>query len=83
MELVENFLEDWPESLDIFGSVWMDALDISRAVEDWSPCLFLVENLFLELLNHQDLLLETRVVCFNILGPMYSDDPFMWMFTNS
>lgn len=80
MELVDDFLEDWPESLDIFGSIWLDALGVSTAGEDWSICLNLVEHLCLDLLGQLDFLLEHRGVCFNVLGPLYSDDPYVWMF---
>lgn len=80
MELMDNFLEDWPESLDIFGSVWMDALGVSTAAEDWSICLTLVERLCLDLLGQMDFLLEHRSVCFNLLGALSSDDPYVWMF---
>lgn len=83
MELMENLLEDWPESLDIFGSVWMDSLGVSRAVENWSVCLYLVEHLCLDLLSQMDFLLEHRAVCFNVLGPVYADDPYVWMFLHS
>lgn len=80
MDLMDNVLEDWPESLDIFGSVWLDALDRTRPAENWSVCLYVMEHLFLDLLSHMDLLLEHRAVCVNILGPLYADDPYMWMF---
>lgn len=83
MELVENLLEDWPESLDMFGSVWMDALGVSRAINNWSVCLTLVEHLLLDLLSPVDLLLEHRAVCLNILGPAYSEDPYVWMLLHS
>lgn len=79
MEL-DNFLEEWPESLDIFGSVLMGALGVSREAENWSVCLNLVELMCLDLLGHMDFLLEHRAVCFNLLGPLFSDDPFAWMF---
>ena len=83
MELLDSLLEDWPESLDIFGSVWMDALGVSRAVEDWTVCLNLVEQLCLDLLGHMDFLLEHRAVCYNILGPLYTDDSYMWLLLHS
>ena len=78
MELVDTVLEDWPESLDIFGSVWIDVLGESR--EDWSVCLNLVEHLCLDLLSQMDFLLEHRAVCVSMLGPLYADDPFMWTY---
>ena len=81
MELTDDLLEDWPESLDIFGSVWLDALGASRA--DWSVCLHLVEHMCLDLLGQMDVLLEHRAVCFNVLGPLYTDDPYVWMFLHS
>lgn len=77
---MDDLLEDWPESLDVFGSVWMNALGVSGAAEDWSVCLNIVEHLCLDLLGHVDFLLEHRAVCFNILGPLYADDPYVWMF---
>lgn len=80
MDLMDEVLEDWPEYLNIFGSVWLDILDVSRAANNWSVCLYLVEHLCLDLLNQMDFLLEHRAVCFNILGPAYADDPYMWMF---
>lgn len=83
MELIDNFLEDWPESLDIFGSVWMDALGVSRAAENWAVCLNLVEHLCLDLLSQIDLLLEHQAVCFNVLGPLFAEDPYLWMFLHN
>ena len=79
MDLLDNLLEDWLDSLDIFGSVWMDALGISRVLESWTVCLNLVELLCLDLLGHMDFLLEHRAVCFDILGPLYADDPYVWL----
>lgn len=69
MDLMDDILEDWPESLDIFGSVWLDALNRTRPSENWFVCLNLVEHLFLDLLSHMDFLLEHHAVCVNILGP--------------
>lgn len=83
MEIVDNLFEDWPESLDIFGSVLLDTLGVARAVDGWSVCLNLVENLCLDLLSQTDFLLEHRAVCFNILGPVYADDPYVWMFLHN
>lgn len=83
MELVDNLLEDWPESLGFFGSALMDALGASRAVEDWSICLYLVEHLCLDLLSQMDILLEHRAVCFNVFGPLCADDPYVWMFLHN
>lgn len=77
---MDDILEDWPESLDIFGSVWLDALDRTRPAENWFVCLNLMEHLFLDLLSHMDFLLEHQAVCVNILGPQFADDPYMWMF---
>lgn len=83
MDLTDNVREDWPTSLDIFGSVWMDALGLSRAVDNWSACLHLVEHLCLDLLSQMDFLLEHQAVCFNLLGPAYADDPYVWMFRHT
>lgn len=80
MEQTDNIFEDWTDPLDIFGSVWIDALGMSRAAEDWSICLNLVELLGLDLLTQVDFLLEHRAVCFSVLGPMFTDDPYVWMF---
>ncbi|KAF1389226.1 hypothetical protein PFLUV_G00071240 [Perca fluviatilis] len=77
MELMDALLDDWPESLDIFGSVWLHALGVSRVVEDWSVCLNLVEHLCLDLMSQMDFLLEHRAVCVNILGPLCADDPYL------
>lgn len=82
MEL-DNPLEDWPESLDIFGSAWLDALGMSRAGNNWSVCLNLVEHLCLDLVSQMDFLLEHRAVCVNVLGPLYADDPYVWMFLHN
>lgn len=79
MELMDNLLLDWPQSLDIFGSVWLEALGVSRGFVDWSVCLNLVEHLCLDLMSQMDILLEHRAVCFN-MGPLYADDPYVWMF---
>ncbi len=83
MEWMDDVLEDWPESLDIFGSVWMDTLGVSRAADNWSVCLNLVENLCLDLMSHMDFLLEHRAVCFSVLGPEYADDPYVWLFLHN
>lgn len=80
---MDNVREDWPTSLNIFGSVWMDALGLSRAVDSWSACLHLVEHLCLDLLSQMDFLLEHQAVCFNLLGPAYADDPYVWMFLHT
>lgn len=77
---MDNFLDDWPESLDILGSIFTDALGLSRATENWSICLNLVEHLCLDLLSHMDFLLEHQAVCVNILGPLFADDPYVWIF---
>lgn len=77
-----NLLEDWPESLDMFGSVWINALGMSRTSEDWSICLNLVEVLCLDLLAQVDFLLEHRTVCFTVLDPLFTDDLYVWMFQN-
>lgn len=77
---MDNILEDWPESLDIFGSVWLDALNRTRPTENWFVCLNLMEHLFLDLLSHMDFLLEHQAVCVNILGPQFAEDPYMWMY---
>lgn len=79
MVLTDNFPEDWPEILDIFGSVWMDGLGRPRPADDWTLCLNLMEHLFLDLCSHMDFLLEHPAVCFNILGPLGADDPYMWL----
>lgn len=83
MELMDDFLEDWTESLDIFGSIWMDALEVSRVSEDWPVCLNLLEHLCLGLMSQMDFLLEDQAVCFNILGPLFADDPYVWMLLHS
>lgn len=83
MDLMDNVLEDFSESLDIVGSVWMNALGVPRAVHNWSVCLYFVESLCLNLLSHMDFLLEHRAVCFNVLGPVYADDPYLWMFSHT
>lgn len=77
---MDDVLEDWPESLDIFGSVWLDALNRTRPTESWFVCLNLMEHLVLDLLSHVDFLLEHQAVCVNILGPQFAEDPYMWMF---
>lgn len=78
---MDDVLQDWLQSLDMLGSVWMDALGVLRPLQNWSVCLYLVENLCLDLLRHMDFLLEHQAVCFNVLGPVYADDPYLWMFT--
>ncbi|KAK5871111.1 hypothetical protein PBY51_004010 [Eleginops maclovinus] len=83
MELLDNLLDDLPESTNIFGSVWMDALGVSRAVGSWSVCLNIIEHLCLDLMSQMDILLEHRAVCFNVLGPLYADDPYVWMFSHN
>lgn len=83
MELLGYILEDWTESLDIFGSVWLETLGVSRTVEDWTHSLNLAELLVLDVLCHMDLLLEHHAVCFNILGPLYADDPCLWLLLQS
>lgn len=83
MEEMDNLLENWLETLDIFGSVWMDVQGGSSAFDDWSICLNLVEHLCLDLLGYMDPLLEHQAVCVNILGPLYADDPYVWMFLHS
>ena len=84
MELFDDILEDWPGSLDLFGSVWMEALGGSSAgVENWSVCLTLMEHLCLDLLGQLEVLLEHRAVCFNLLGSLNADDPFLWMFMHN
>lgn len=80
---MDDVLQDWLQSLDILGSVWMDALGVLRPLQNWPVCLRLVEYLCLDLLRHMDFLLEHRAVCFNILGPVYADDPYVWMFSNT
>ncbi|CAL8249340.1 unnamed protein product [Merluccius merluccius] len=79
----DGALEDWPESLDLFGSVWLEALGRSGpgGGETWSVCLNLMEHLCLDLLGQLDLLLEHRAVCVHLLGCVHADDPFLWMFT--
>lgn len=83
MELTDSLLEDWPASLDIFGSVLLDALGVTRAIEGWAVLVNLTEHLCLDLLGHMDLLLEHRAVCINILGPMYADDPYLWLYLHN
>lgn len=83
MELTDSLLEDRPASLDIFGSLWLNALGASRANEGWTILLKLTEHLCLDLLSHMDFLLEHRAVCLNVLGPMYADDPYVWLFLNN
>ena len=85
MELFDDVLEDWPGSLDLFGSVWMEALGGtgSGAGENWSVCLTLMEHLCLDLLGQLEVLLEHRAVCFNLLGSLYADDPLLWMFIHN
>ncbi|KAF3695729.1 hypothetical protein EXN66_Car011405 [Channa argus] len=80
MERVDNLLEDWTESLDIFGSVWIDVLGVPRAPQDWSICLNLLELLCLDVLSQVDFLLEHRAACFSVLGPLFTDDPYVWLF---
>lgn len=80
MEQMDNLLEDWPGSLDILGSVWINALGMSRTTEGWSLCLNLVELLCLDLLTQVDFLLEHQAVCFTVLGPLFTDDLYVWMF---
>lgn len=80
MELMDNLLEDWPEFLDIFGSVWMDGLGVLRAFDDWTLCLNLVEHLCLDVCAHMDFLLEHPAVYSDFLGPLYADDPYVWLF---
>ena len=79
---MEGLLEDWPQSLDIFGSVWLSVLGGAESTEEWSVCLNLLEHLCLDLLGHMDVLLEDRAVCFDILGSLVSEDPLMWVFHN-
>lgn len=81
MDLMDDVLQDWLQSLDMLGSVWMDALGVLRPLQNWSVCLCLVEHLCLDLLRHMDFLLEHRAVCFSVLGPVYADDPYVWMFS--
>lgn len=80
MDLMDNLLSEWPGSLDIFGSVWLEALGVSKAAGDWCVCLNLVEHLCLDLMSQMDILLEHRAVCFNMLGPLYTDNQYVWMF---
>lgn len=75
-----DLLEDWPGSLDLFGSVWIDTLGMSRTAEAWSICLNLVELLSLDLLTQVDFLLEHRAVCFTVLGTLLAEDLYVWMF---
>ena len=84
MELFDDILEDLPGSLDIFGSVWMEALGgSSSGGENWLVCLTLIDHLCLDLLGQLEVLLEHRAVCFNLLGSLYADDPFLWMFIHN
>lgn len=83
MDLMDDVLQNWLQSLEMLGSVWMDALGGLRPLQNWSVCLYLVEHLCLDLLRHMDFLLEHRAVCFNVLGPVYADDPYMWMFSHT
>lgn len=83
MDLMDDVLQDWLQSLDMLGSVWMDALGGLRPLQNWSVCLYLVEHLCLDLLRHMDFLLEHRAVCFSVLGPVYADDPYVWMFSRT
>ena len=77
-EQMEDLLEDWPESLDIFGSVWLEVLGGAETTEDWHVWLHLVELMCLDLLGQMDFLLDHRGVCFDLLGSMYADDPYLW-----
>lgn len=77
---MDDLPEDWPESLDIFGSMWLEVLGGSDTTEDWSICLNLLEHLCLDLFGQMDFLLEHRAVCFDLIGSLYSDDPYVWMF---
>lgn len=77
MEQMDDVSED---SLDIFGSVWMDVLGMSTAADNWSVCLSLVEFLSLDVLTQLDVLLEHPSVSFRALGPLLSDEPCVWMF---
>lgn len=83
MDLMDGVLQNRLQSLDIMGSVWMDALGVLRPLQNWSVCLRLVEHLCLDLLRHMDFLLEHHAVCFNVLGPVYADDPYLWMFSHN
>lgn len=79
---MDDLLEDWPQSLDIFGSLWLNLLGCPESVDDWSVCLCLLEHLSLDLIGQLDFLLEDRMVCFNFLGPLGSEDAYVWMFSH-
>lgn len=79
---MEELFEDWTQSLDMFGSLWLTVLGGPDLCEDWNFCLGLLENLCLDLVGNVDSLIEDPDVCINLLGSLYSDDPYFWTYTD-
>lgn len=79
--VVEEFLENWTESLDVMGTLWLSILGPELS-EDWDFCLDLLENLNLDLLGTTDTLVEDPDVCLSILGPLAIDDYYFEAFTD-
>ncbi|CAL1567209.1 unnamed protein product [Knipowitschia caucasica] len=82
---LRDLLEDWPWSLQILGSVWFESLGVcttrisdGRGSPRWALCLHVLQTLRVEVPAER--LLEQQDVCVNVLGPLTSDDSYVWLF---